>query len=152
MSETPDGKATTTSKTFSRETRVSTTIDAPPSTIWRLLTDAKGYPAWNSTVVSVNGEIAPDSKIELVSTLDPSRTFKLKVKEFQAPTKLAWGDAMGTRVYTITETNDGRSRFEMNEKIGGPVFPLFASKIPSFDASFTQFAADLKTAAEKEKE
>ncbi|MBT2585607.1 SRPBCC domain-containing protein [Arthrobacter sp. ISL-95] len=149
MSETPEGTATTTSKTFSRETRVSTTIDAPPSTIWRLLTDAKGYPAWNSTVVSVDGEIAPGSKIKLVSTLDPSRTFKLKVKEFQAPTKLAWGDALGTRTYTITDTNDGRSRVEMNEKIGGPVFPLFASKIPSFDASFTQFAADLKTAAEK---
>ena len=149
MSEIPQGTATTMSKTFSRETRVATTIGAPPSTIWRLLTDAKGYPTWNSTVVSVNGEIAPGSKIELVSTLDPSRTFKLKVKEFQAPTKLAWGDALGTRTYTITETNDGRSLFEMVEKIGGPVFPLFASKIPSFDASFTRFAADLKAAAEK---
>lgn len=147
-----DGTATTIRKTFSRETRISNTIDAPPSTIWRLLTNAKSYPAWNSTVVSVNGEIAPGSKIELVSTLDPSRTFKLKVKEFQAPTKLAWGDAMGTRVYTITETDDGRSRFEMTEKIGGPIFPLFASKIPSFDASFTKFAADLKAAAENEKE
>ena len=37
----------------------------------------------------------------------------------------------------------------MTEHIGGPVFPMFASKIPSFDASFEQFAADLKTAAEK---
>jgi uncharacterized protein YndB with AHSA1/START domain len=148
MSETPDGTATTMSKTFSRETRVSTTIDASPSTIWRLLTDAKGYSAWNSTVVSVDGEIAPGSKIKLVSTLDPSRTFSLKVKDFQAPQKLAWGDALGTRTYTITETNDGRSLFEMVEKIGGPIFPLFASKIPSFDASFTQFAADLKAAAE----
>jgi hypothetical protein len=37
----------------------------------------------------------------------------------------------------------------MAEKIGGPVFPLFANKIPSFDASFTRFAADLKAAAEK---
>ncbi|MEV7663023.1 SRPBCC domain-containing protein [Paenarthrobacter sp. NPDC089316] len=149
MSEISDGTATTTSKTFSRETRVANTIDAPPSTVWGLLTDAKSYPEWNSTVVSLDGEIAPGGKLKLVSTLDPSRTFNLKVKEFQAPTKLAWGDALGTRVYTITETNDGRSRFEMSEKIGGPVFPLFANKIPSFDQSFTQFAADLKTAAEK---
>ncbi|MGJ0385104.1 SRPBCC domain-containing protein [Paenarthrobacter nicotinovorans] len=149
MSEISDGTATTTSKTFSRETRVATLIDAPPSKVWGLLTDAGNYPTWNSTVVSVDGEIAPGSKITLVSTLDPSRTFKLKVKEFQAPAKLAWGDALGTRTYTITETNDGRSRFEMAEKIGGPVFPLFANKIPSFDASFTRFAADLKAAAEK---
>ncbi|MFJ4267055.1 SRPBCC domain-containing protein [Paenarthrobacter nicotinovorans] len=149
MPEISDGIATTTSQTFSRETRVATTIDASPSTVWGLLTDAKNYPTWNSTIVSINGDIAPGSKITLVSTLDPSRTFKLKVKEFQAPTKLAWGDALGTRTYTITETNDGRSRFEMAEKIGGPVFPLFASKIPSFDDSFTRFAADLKTASEK---
>ncbi|UXM90775.1 SRPBCC domain-containing protein [Paenarthrobacter sp. JL.01a] len=149
MPEISDGIATTTSKTFSRETRVATVIDASPSKVWGLLTDAKNYPNWNSTVVSIDGDIAPGSKITLVSTLDPSRTFKLKVKEFQAPTKLAWGDALGTRTYTITETNDGRSRFEMAEKIGGPVFPLFASKIPSFDGSFTRFAADLKAAAEK---
>lgn len=149
MSETSDGTATTISKTFSRETRISAAIDAPPSTIWRLLTNAQDYPTWNSTVVSIDGEIAPGSKIKLVSTLDPSRTFSLKVKEFQAPSKLSWGDALGTRTYTITETNDGRSLFEMSEKIGGPVFPLFASKIPSFDASFTQFTADLKAAAEK---
>jgi len=129
MSEISDGTASTTSKTFSRETQVANTIDAPPATVWGLLTDARSYPQWNSTVVSIVGEIAPGSKIKLVSTMDPSRTFNLKVKEFQAPTKLAWGDAMGTRVYTITETNDGRSRFEMSEKIGGPIFPLFANKI-----------------------
>ena len=68
MPESSDGTATTTSKTFSRETRIATTIDAPPSTVWRLLTNAKDYPAWNSTIVSMNGEIAPGSKIELVST------------------------------------------------------------------------------------
>ncbi|MFK4638095.1 SRPBCC family protein [Paenarthrobacter histidinolovorans] len=56
---------------------------------------------------------------------------------------------MGTRVYKLTETNDGRCLFEMSDKIGGPIFPLFANKIPSFDASFTTFAADLKSAAEK---
>jgi hypothetical protein len=36
----------------------------------------------------------------------------------------------------------------MTEKIGGPLFPLFASSIPSFDASFERFAADLKREAE----
>jgi hypothetical protein len=55
---------------------------------------------------------------------------------------------VGTRVYTLTETNGGQTIFEMNERIGGPIFPLFAGKIPSFDASFEQFAADLKAAAE----
>jgi hypothetical protein len=37
----------------------------------------------------------------------------------------------------------------MSEKIGGPLFPLFARMIPPFDESFNQFAADLKKAAEE---
>lgn len=82
-------------------------------------------------------------------TLDPSRTFTLKIKEFTPSAQLAWGDALGARVYSLTETNDGQTRFEMVERIGGPVFPLFANKIPSFEASFAQFTADLKSAAER---
>ena len=143
-----DGKAVTDKRTFSRTTSVSVTIAAPPVVVWGLLTDAGSYPEWNSTVVSVKGDIRPGGNLELVSKLDPSRTFKLKVKNFDPPRRLAWGDALGTRTYTLTGTIDG-TRFEMTEKIGGPVFPLFASKIPSFDASFEQFAADLKPAAEK---
>jgi hypothetical protein len=36
----------------------------------------------------------------------------------------------------------------MTEKIGGPIFPLFARMIPSFDQSFEQYAKDLKKEAE----
>jgi hypothetical protein len=36
----------------------------------------------------------------------------------------------------------------MREKIGGPLFPLFAGAIPSFDESFERFTADLKKEAE----
>lgn len=61
--------------------------------------------------------------------------------------KLVWGDALGERVYTLTKNHNG-VLFNMTEKIGGLMFPLFAKKIPSFDASFEQFAADLKKAAE----
>jgi hypothetical protein len=64
-----------------------------------------------------------------------------------APGRLVWGDAMGERVYLLTKTKDGVT-FSMTEKIGSFMFPLFASKIPSFDESFETFAADLKKAAE----
>jgi hypothetical protein len=36
----------------------------------------------------------------------------------------------------------------MAEKIGGPLFPLFAGMIPPFDQSFEKFTADLKKEAE----
>lgn len=39
-----NGKATTTKKTFSRETSVSIDIQADPRKIWGLLTNAENYP------------------------------------------------------------------------------------------------------------
>lgn len=145
---TPDGTAQTTRSTFSRTTRVATTIDAEPSRVWSLLTDADSYPRWSSTVVSLNGPIAPGETVKLVSTLAPGRTFTLKVKEFDSPVRLVWGDAMGKRTFALSPAGPGRTRFEMSERIGGPLFPLFANKIPDFDDTFTRFARDLKAAAE----
>ena len=142
------GTATTTKKTFSRTTSISVEINAPKSIVWALLTNAEDFARWNSTIVSLEGQISLGEKIRLVSTLDPSRTFKLKIKAMQPESMLTWGDALGARTYTLEE-QDGNIRFSMTEKIGGLMFPLFAGKIPSFDESFEQFAADLKAEAER---
>ena len=146
--KTRAGKATTTKKTFSRETSVSTTIFADPAIVWALLTHASDFPRWNSTVTSVKGEIREGGTIELKSTLDEKRTFKLKVKEFVPEKRLVWGDAMGSRIYALDKGTEDGVLFTMSEKIGGPLFPLFAKSIPSFDESFERFAADLKKEAE----
>ena len=143
-----NGKASTVRSTFSRETFVSIDIKADPAIIWALLTNASDYPRWNSTIISIEGKIATGEKINLKSKLDPKRTFKLNVKEFETNSRLVWGDAMGKRVYTLTKNQNGGITFFMNEKIGGPLFPLFAKMIPSFDNSFETFATDLKREAE----
>jgi uncharacterized protein YndB with AHSA1/START domain len=143
-----EGKATTTKKTFSRETSVSTTIHADPAIVWALLTHASDFPRWNSTVTSMMGDIREGGTVELKSILDEKRTFKLKVKEFVPEKRLVWGDAMGSRVYTLTRGDGGSTLFTMTEKIGGPFFPLFAGAIPPFDDVFERYAADLKREAE----
>ena len=143
-----EGRATTTKKLFSRETSVGTTIFADPAIVWALLTHASDIPRWNSTITSLKGAIQEGETIELKSILDAKRTFKLKVKEFVPEKRLVWGDAMGTRVYTLTRGDGNSTHVSMTEKIGGPLFPLFAGAIPSFDESFERFAADLKREAE----
>ena len=144
----PEGQATTTKKTFSRETSVRTTIDADPAIVWALLTHASDFPRWNSTVTFMKGEIREGETIELKSILDEKRTFKLKVKEFVPEKRLVWGDSQGNRVYTLDKSSQGGVLFTMTEKIGGPLFPLFAKYIPAFDDVFERFAADLKKEAE----
>lgn len=143
----PDGVASTTRTTFSRSTRIARHIDADAATVWRLLTAAAEWPRWNSTVVSLDGEIALGSKIKLVSTLVPNRTFRLKVKEFEPNARLTFGDAVSTRTYSLSG-DAGGTRVEVVERIGGPFFPFFAPMIPPFDENFEQFTADLKKAAE----
>ena len=128
------GVASTVKKTFSRSTTIHQHI-------------AADYARWNSTIVSIEGQIGLGEKIQLKSTLDPSRTFKLKVKEWIPQQKLVWGDGLGQRTYLLKVQESGL-RFTMTKKIGGLMFPLFASKIPPFDESFEQFTADLKREAE----
>jgi uncharacterized protein YndB with AHSA1/START domain len=139
--------AQTTHRFFSRETEVRIEIDAPAERVWSLLINGPDYPTWTSTVLSIEGEIAPGRKIRLKSALDPKRTFTLAVREFQPPTQLAWGDAMGRRTFNLSPHGTG-TMFVMRERIGGPIFPLFARMIPSFDDSFDRFARDLKARAE----
>lgn len=141
-------RATTIRKTFNRETSVSVNIQADPTILWALLTNASDYTRWNSTITSIEGTIAPGEKIKLKSILDAKRTFTLKVKEFQEDKKLVWGDAQGNRTYRIQDNHNGSVTFTMTEKIGGPLFPLFAKMIPPFDSAFEQFANDLKKEAE----
>src|SRR6476620_1834094 len=101
------GKASTQRTTFSRQTSVSISIHSDAAIVWALLTKASDYPRWNSTVTSIEGNIAPGETIKLRSILDAKRTFKLKVKTFEPEKKLAWGDAMGTRVYALDKKSDG---------------------------------------------
>ncbi len=143
-----DGKASTTKKAFSRQTIVSTTIKADPAIVWTLLTNASDYPRWNSTVISIDGDIVLGEKIRLKSTLDPKRTFKLKIKTVDPERKLTWGDGKGERSYTISQKNSDEIIFTMQERISGLLFPMYVKFIPPFDDSFEAFARDLRQEAE----
>lgn len=142
-------KAITEKKSFSQTTSVSIDINAEAESIWNILTNAKAFPEWNSTIVSLKGEIKTGEKIQLISTLDPERTFKIKVKEMQPYEKMMWGDGKGSRWFRLIPNKNGQITFEMEEKIGGLMFPMYKKYLPDFRASFEQFAADLKQVAEK---
>lgn len=143
-------KAVTTKTFFGQETYVQIEILSTPEKIWNVLTDARKYSQWNSTIVSIQGKIAMGETIKLISTLDKSMTFTLKVKEFELSKKLVWGDGKGERTYELISTTNGTVKFKMSEKIGGLMFPIYARFLPSFDESFDQFAQDLKKIVESD--
>lgn len=143
-----NGKASTVKTTFSRRTSVSIDIQADPAIVWALLTNAADFARWNSTVISLEGEIRVGQQIRLKSVLDEKRIFKIKVREMQPNSRLVWGDSKGERVFSLSQINPDTLRFSMSEKIGGLMFPMYAKFIPPFDENFETFAADLKNEAE----
>ena len=130
------------------------TIAAGADTIWEILSDAAAYPLWNSTVVSLDGQIAVGNQIKLVSTANPKRAFKLNVTEMEPPRRMVWADGMplglfkGERTYTLTPDGIGNTEFEMTEVFSGLLEPLISRGIPDMTDSFAEFAESLKRAAE----
>ncbi len=137
----------------SKHNSVSRTIEAPPESVWALLTDADTYREWNPSVVSIKGPIAAGNRIELVSVVNPKRTFKLTVTRMTSPSDMEWSDGMplglfmGVRTFRLIP-NGTRTEFTMTEDFTGLLAGLICKSIPDLTDSFNQFADGLKAAAE----
>jgi uncharacterized protein YndB with AHSA1/START domain len=131
---------------------VAISIKAPPEVIWSILTDAPAYTTWNSTIVKLEGTIAQDQQIKLVSKDAPDRTFELKVSAFEAPKRMVWEDGgstfLGVRNFTLIPGADGTTTFAMSETFSGGMLGMIEGSLPDFQKSFDAFAADLKKHAE----
>ena len=130
------------------------TIEAPPETIWAILTDAPAYAEWDSGVQRVEGSIAPGEKIKVVSEANPGRAFPVKVTTFEPGRAMTWSGGMplglfkGVRTFSLSP--DGTAtRFTMREEYSGPLLGLIWRSMPDHGPSFEQFARGLKHRAEQ---
>jgi hypothetical protein len=145
--------ATKTERTFRMDCSVRCDIAASPERIWALLTNADGFPSWNSTVTSLKGEIAVGKKLELNVPLDPKRTFTPRVTRLEAHSLMEWRDGVapmfqGVRRFVLTPKGEV-TEFAMTEVFSGVMLPLIKRSLPDFRPSFETYAADLKRAAER---
>jgi hypothetical protein len=128
-------------------------IEARPEAVWAILTDAPAYADWDSGVVRVEGTIAPQEKIKVVSEANPKRAFGVKVTEFAPAGRMVWSGGMplglfrGVRTFTLTPEGES-TRFAMREEYTGPMLPLIWRSMPDLQPSFEQFARGLKARAE----
>jgi hypothetical protein len=132
----------------------SAEIDATPEAVWAVLTDGGGYADWDSGVVRVEGRIAPQEKIKVVSEANPKRAFPVTVSEFSPGERMVWSGGMplglfrGVRTFTLTR-REGGTRFAMREEYTGPLLPVIWRSMPDLQPSFEQFAHGLKARAER---
>jgi hypothetical protein len=133
----------------------SATIAASPDTIWRVLTDAPAYAAWDSGVERVEGTIAPGERITVHSHANPGRAFPVKVTGYEPGRTMTWSGGMplglfkGVRTFTLTPRDGGATEFRMREEYTGPLLPLIWRSMPDLGPSFEQFAHGLKARAEE---
>ena len=149
-----NGRASRTKSTFRMEYAVGINIQAPPKRIWSLLTTAADFQRWNSTVQSIEGNIALGETVKLRATIAPERLFKLTISEFVPEKMMVWSDGTapiftGVRTYTLTPQADGSTDFRMAEVYSGLMLPLIAGSLPDFGPVFEQYVSDLKREAER---
>jgi hypothetical protein len=147
-------RAEKTRGTFRMTCAIRCTIDASPDRVWSLLTDAGGFPRWNSTVSRIGGAISLGEKLEIQVPAAPGRTFKPRVTAFEPRARMVWSDGAapmfkGVRTFTVASSSGGATAFSMEEVFSGVMLPLIAGSLPDFGPIFETYAADLKREAER---
>ena len=150
--KTNEVKATKTGSAFRMDCAITATIHASPDKIWKLLTDAPAFPRWNSTVTSIEGEIAEGHTLKLKVPTAPTRVFKPKVSQVEPGRSMVWSDGMapmfkGVRTFTLTPNADGSTEFTMREEFSGLMRPMIKGSLPDFAPVFEAYAPDLWRAA-----
>ena len=135
--------------------QATTIIAAAPEKIWAILTNASSYPEWDPGVERIEGQIAPGEKITAYTKLSPGRAFPVTVVAFEPGRKMIWASGMplglfkGKRTFTLSPQGQGTTTFTLREEFTGLLLGLIGRSIPNMTATFEQFAAGLKSRAER---
>ena len=134
--------------------RASISINASPEKIWKILSDASGYPAWDLSMDHIDGRLALGETVTFFTKLS-AQSFPVKVTTFEPGKKmvLTGGLPLGLfkseRTHTLTPSKDEETNFHTEEIFSGLLLPLFGKNIPDLTANFEGFVAALKKQVEK---
>ena len=138
---------------FSLTCSVEANIRANATTIWRILSDAEGFPRWNSTVSQIEGQIREGNRLR-VHVPGTDRTFTPLVSDVVPNERMTWTGGLapifkGVRTFTLRSQDDGSTDFMMEERFTGLLLPLVKGSMPDFGPVFASYANDLKREAER---
>src|SRR5262245_39749912 len=99
---------------------VAIRVRATPDVVWRLLTDAQGFPRWNSTVSGIEGQVIQGERLR-VHVPGTSRTLTPRVSGIVPARRMIWSDGFdpvfkGVRTFVLADCTDGSTEFRMSER------------------------------------
>ena len=138
---------------FSMVCGVEVNIRAKPESVWNLLTDAKDYPRWNSTVSAIDGQIREGEHLR-VRVPGTDRVFTPRVSGVVPCERMTWTGGLaplfkGVRKFELRRGNDDSTDFVMEELFSGLMLPLVKNSLPDFGPIFERYALDLKHESER---
>jgi hypothetical protein len=100
-------------------------IAAPPSTVWRHLTDFAAYPAWNPLVGRISGDFRPGGRIA-TEILPLGKTYAATLLQWEPGCGLTWQGVQGARFllagrhyYHLEPLPNGHTRLKHGEYFTG---------------------------------
>jgi hypothetical protein len=140
-------------RAFSMMNRVELNIRAGAGRVWRVLTDAREFPRWNSTVTRIEGQIIEGARLR-VHVPGTDRTFAPVVSDVVPEQRMIWSGGVsrvfrGVRRFELQPRGDGTTDFSMEEQFSGLMLPLAKRAMPDMGPVFARYALDLKREAER---
>jgi uncharacterized protein YndB with AHSA1/START domain len=136
-----------------RHYTATTTINASPETVWKIITDAARYPEWDPAMDRIEGRLALGETVKFYTKLS-TQAFPVKVTAVIPVRKLVLTGGMplglfkSQRTHTLVLAPDGATIFTTEETFSGLLLPIFGRTIPDLTENFQGFVAALKQHAE----
>lgn len=120
-----------------RELRSEIDIDAPPSAVWKVLTDFASFPNWNPFIREASGSLKVGERLRVRIHPPGGRamTFRPKVLVCDENRELRWlghllvpGLFDGEHIFAL-EPRDGGTHFVQREEFNGIFVPLMWSSL-----------------------
>lgn len=141
-----------------RELQAEIEIQAPPQTVWRVLTDFARYPEWSRFLVSIRGRAEAITRLEVCMETGEGRRHRFRPLVLQAtpPRSLRWLGRLGVpglfdgeHGFFLEALPGGGTRLRQQERFQGFLVPLLWRRVaPATLAGFQAFNAALKHRAE----
>jgi hypothetical protein len=141
---------------FTVSIEVTTEIDAPVDTVWRILTDTDHYPSWNPFVTKLDGPLAAERRITVTLALSgrKARVMHPTVTAVEPNRRLAWLGRVGVpglldaqHTFTIEPIGSDRCRLVQHERLAGALVPLVRPQL-TVDTPYAFTALNRALAAE----
>jgi hypothetical protein len=140
-----------------REVRSEIEIDAPPESVWRVLTDFAAYPDWNPFIRRIEG--SPTEGSQLRVRIEPpggrGMTFKPTVLAAEPNRELRWLGRVvlpkifdGEHRFTLEPAGEGRTRLAQSEAFSGVLVPILGRMLSATVHGFEEMNQALKARVE----